>query len=567
MPGERPRRDASPVTTAHDSTPALVESPDTTGAFPRLSDQQIAALTPHGTQRRTEMDEMLFREGDLNCDFFVVLQGLVAIVDGYGTPSEEVIRVHGPRRFLGELSLLTGEASFLTAVVKEPGEVLVVPVGRLRQLVAQDPAFGDLILRAYLVRRHLLIGLGAGLRIIGSRFSPDTRRLRDFCSRNRLPHRWIDLEKDTGAESLLLQLGVAPEETPVVIWRGAEVLRNPSTAVLASAVGLRHVVPPDAVCDLVVVGAGPAGLAAAVYGASEGLDTIVLDAVAAGGQAGTSPRIENYLGFPSGLSGGELAERAVIQAEKFGAELTVPAEATGLEPHEGHYTVTLDDGASVSARILLIATGVHYRRLDVPRLEEFEGVSVYYAATQMEARMCVGDPIVVVGGGNSAGQASLFLAKHAVKVRLVLRHSDLGRDMSRYLVDLIERNPNIEVLHDTEVRELVGEKGVLEAVIVENRRTGERRPIEARALFVFIGADPHVGWLAGQIALDEGGYILTGPDAVRGDGEGHRPLFLETSRPGVFAVGDVRSGSIKRVASAVGEGSMAVRLIHERLNG
>ncbi len=285
----------------------------------------------------------------------------------------------------------------------------------------------------------------------------------------------------------------------------------------------------------------------------------MIDAVATGGQAGTSSRIENYLGFPAGISGAELAERAVIQAEKFGAHISVPVRATALRPLDGHYVVECDDGTSVTAQSVLIATGVRYRRLPVPGLEEFEGVSVYYAATQTEAHLCMGDPVVVVGGGNSAGQASLFLARHAAKVHLLVRHEDLGRDMSRYLVDQVARHPGIEVLPGTEVVELVGERGALEAVVAQDNTTGERRRIDARALFCFIGAEPHVGWLADQVALDERGYILTGPDSGRG--------YLETSLPGVFAAGDVRSGSIKRVASAVGEGSMVVRLVHEHLSG
>jgi thioredoxin reductase (NADPH) len=546
-----------------------IETPDEWGAFPRLTDEQIALLARYGERRPVQAGDVLFREGENTSDLFVVLSGMVAVVEGHGTRHERTIRLHGPRRFLGEVNVLTGEASFVTAVVHQPGEVLAVPVASLRRIADEDPELANVILRAYLLRRSLLIGMGVGLRILGSRYSPDTRRLREFCARNRIPHRWIDLERDTASEALLQELGVSPEETPVVLWGGEQALRNPSTAELAALIGLRPGDTPGRVCDLLIVGAGPAGLAAAVYGASEGLDTVVAEAVATGGQAGTSPKIENYLGFPTGISGGELAERAVIQAEKFGAQLAVAAEATALEPTDGHYRVRFDDGTSITAEAVLIATGVHYRRLPVPRLEEFEGTSVYYAATEMEAHFCVGDPIVVVGGGNSAGQSSLFLTRHAARVRLVVRHADLGRDMSRYLVDQVTKNPNIEVLTETEVVELEGEKGALEAVVVENNRTHDRRRIEARALFSFIGASPHVGWLGDQVALDEKGYILTGNDAgaACGDPRSRRPLFLETSQPGVFAAGDVRSGSIKRVASAVGEGSMVVRLIHERRSG
>jgi thioredoxin reductase (NADPH) len=548
----------------------LVETADRTGAFPRLNAGQIEALARHGERRRTHAGQVLFREGDREYDFYVILAGMVAIVEGYGSPRERLIGLHGPGRFLGELNLLTRQASFLTAVVHEPGEVLAVPVDRLRELVMQDSSLGDLILRAFLLRRYVLIGLGTGFRIVGSRYDPDTRRLREFAARNRLPHHWIDLEKDSDAETLLRELGVSPDETPVVIYNGSEVLRNPSNVELARLFGLPVPEPRDGVVDLLVVGAGPAGLAASVYGASEGLQTIALDAIATGGQASTSSRIENYLGFPAGISGGELAERAVLQAEKFGAEFAVPAEATSLERQDHHYAVGLSDGTVLHGRTIVIATGVRYRRLPVERLEEFEGSSIYYAATLMEAQICRGDPVVVVGGGNSAGQATLFLAGYADRVRLVVRERELTENMSRYLVDRILQTPGVEVLCHTEVRELVGDHGALEAIVVDDIETGERREIEARALFVFIGADPHTAWLGQQIELDSGGYILTGDAAcddheVLRDRDGHRPLMLETSLPGIFAAGDVRSGSIKRVASSVGEGAMAVRMVHERL--
>ena len=538
------------------------ETPDPDGAFPRLTHEQIEVLSAYGERRPTRAGEVLFKEGDAN-DFFVILEGLVALVERYGSDDaegeaeQEALGVHGAGRFLGEVNLLTGQTAVVTAVVREPGEVLVVPAERLRQLVSQDTRLGDLILRAFLTRRSLLIGLGAGFRIVGSRFSPDTRRLREFAARNRLPHAFIDLEQDAAAEELLRRLGVAPEETPVVIWRGEQVLRNPSNAELGALIGLRPRKAPDDPFDLIVVGAGPAGLAAAVYGASEGLKTAVMDSVATGGQAGTSSRIENYLGFPAGISGSELADRAVIQAEKFGAQIGVPAEATALGGDDGHHVIELDDGQSLTGRTVLIATGARYRRLDVPRLEELEGTSVYYAATQIEAQLCAGDPVAVVGGGNSAGQATLFLSRHVAKLRLLLRGGDLGASMSRYLADRIERSPDIEVRLHTEVREVVGERA-LEALVVEDTTTGERKEIETRALFVFIGAEPHTGWLGDRVRLDDRGFVLTGADA-------DCTLSLETSLPGVMAAGDVRSGSIKRVASAVGEGAMAVRLVHEHL--
>jgi thioredoxin reductase (NADPH) len=540
------------------ATQAIVETPDHDGAYPRLTDGQIATLARYGTRRHTHAGEILFREGDERYDFFVVLEGTVAIVADHGGENR-LIAVHGPGRFLGELSLLTGQAAFFTAVMRQDGEVLQVAVEQLRALATADPGIGDLLLRAYLMRREILIGLGAGLRIVGSRYSSETRRLRELCTRNRIPHRYIDLEDDDAAEQLLQSMGIAPDQTPVVIWHG-QVLRNPSPDALAQAIGLRAETIAQDVCDLVVVGAGPAGLAAAVYGASEGLGTVALDAIATGGQAGTSSRIENYLGFPAGISGAELAERATIQAGKFGARISVPTEAVGLARDDGQYVVALAGGQQLHTRALIIATGARYRRLPLAHLEELEGNGVYYAATTMEAQFCVDQPVAVVGGGNSAGQATLFLSRSAARLRLIVRHEDLGRDMSRYLVDRIRRAPNVEVLLHTEVRELVGD-GRLEAIVVQDLASDERRRLECDALFVFIGAAPHTDWLSGLVDLDDHGFVCTGVGQHDG-----RALLLETNLPGVLAVGDVRSGSIKRVASAVGEGSMAVRLIHEHLS-
>lgn len=547
---------------------SLSETPDAEGAYPRLSQEQLDELEPYGERRPIRPGEVLYAEGDPSESFYVILAGRVAMVEGYGTDAQQVVRVHGPGRFLGELSLLTGQTEFFTAVALEDGEVLAVPFDRLRTVVTRSPGLGDVILRACLVRRTLAIGIGAGFRIIGSAYSQETRRLRDFAMRNRLPHRFIDLESDPTAENLLHQFDIGPDETPVVVWRD-RVLRNPSNAELAQLVGLVTVSGSGSTCDLIVVGAGPAGLATSVYGASEGLSTVAVDAVAVGGQAATTSRIENYLGFPAGISGGELADRAAIQARKFGARTSVPATAQQLTRDDGQYRIRFADGTEVLARTVVLATGARYRKLPVPRLEEFEETSVYYAATPMEAQICVNDPVVVVGGGNSAGQATIFLADHVRQIRLVVREHRLDEYMSRYLADRIERDPRIEVLLHTEVRELLGDK-LLEAVVVEDNESGERRTLEARELFVFIGADPCTDWLAGTVALDSGGYVLTGSAAARAangqfDELGRPPMMLETTQPGVFAVGDVRSGSIKRVASAVGEGSMAVRLVHEHL--
>ena len=539
----------------------LTETPDVAGAYPRLSDEQIDLLSRRGEKRPVGRGEVLVAEGQRDRDFLVVLSGTVTVIEGYGTPKARTVRVHGPGRFLDELGLLTGQPSFVSMTAAEPGEVLEVPLPGLHELVREKPDLGNLILRSFLARRELLIGDITGIKIVGSRYSPDTRRLRELAARNRVPHTWIDLEEDPGAEELLRRLSIRAEETPVVIWRD-KVLRNPSNGELARIAGLRRSGQDEVMCDVVVVGAGPAGLAAAVYGASEGLVTVVLDAVATGGQAGTSSRIENYLGFPAGISGAELADRAVVQAKKFGADLNVPVEAVRLGWHDNDQVVHLDGGAQLRTRTVVIATGARYRKLDVPRLAQFEATSVYYAATFMEAVFCERQPVSVVGGGNSAGQATIFLARHAAQVRLIIRHDDLNRDMSRYLIDQIERLPNVEVLRNTQVTDLIGADGRLQGLGVRDTRTGVRQQIPSTVLFTFIGAQPCTGWLESSVALDERGYVLTGPQA-RADAPSTG--MLETSRPGVLAVGDVRSGSIKRVASAVGEGSMAVRLIHDHL--
>jgi thioredoxin reductase (NADPH) len=549
---------------------ALPETPDTYGAFPRLNDHQLAAVAAVGVPRRVDAGEVLYREGDGDGDFFVIVEGAVALVEDYdGT--QRVIGIHGPRRFLGELGLLTGERLFVSAVVARSGEVLVVPADRLREIVNHDPVLGDFILQALLMRRSILIGLGVGFRIVGSRYSSDTRRLRDFAIRNRLPHHWIDLESDPGADALLQRLGVPASDCPIVLLGPGRVLRNPSNTELARALGLRAPRSVQTTCDLLVVGAGPAGLAAAVYGASDGLSTVAVEGLATGGQAGRSSRIENYLGFPAGISGAELAERATIQAEKFGAQIMIPGEAVDIEPANGMLRVELRAGGSVAAQAVVIATGVRYRRLAVAGLEALEGTSVYYAATQSEANLCHNDPVAVVGGGNSAGQAATFLARFVPRVSMVVREAELEQSMSRYLADRVRQDPRIDVLLHSELRELIGE-GVLEAVRVQDIDSGEMRELEAKALFVFVGAEPHTDWLRGRLALDEGGYVLTGQDAAsaRGGGgamAGRQPLLLETSLPGVFAAGDVRSGSTQRVAAAVGDGAIAVRLVHQFLGG
>jgi thioredoxin reductase (NADPH) len=533
----------------------LPETPDTTGAYPRLTDEQIMLLSQYGERKPLTMGSKLFREGDRDCGLFVVLDGTVRVVQEDSTGGEsQVLAVHGRGRFVGDLSMLTGQAVYVTAVAQTDVEVLEVLYDRLKEAVTQDQALGDLILRAFILRRNIHAELGAGLRIIGSRYSADTRRLRDFASRNRIPCRWEDVEEDPDAEVTLRAFDIPPHQTPVVIWKGQTVLRNPSNTELAELLGLRAA-PSHAAYDLVVVGAGPGGLAAAVYAASEGLSTVVLDALATGGQAATSSQIENYLGFPAGITGSELADRAVVQARKFGAAFSIPGEATSLTQADGYHVVGLADGDDLVAHAVLVATGVRYRRLDVPGLDRLEGSSVYYAATEFEARLCRQDPVTVVGGGNSAGQAACFLARRSPAVNLVIRHDDLGRDMSRYLADRVERSPRIRVWRNSEVCELIGDEA-LDEVVLHDLHTDAKQRVATTALFVLIGAAPHTGWLQKELPLDAKGYVLTGPAADRRKG------LFETSRQGVFAVGDVRSGSVKRVASAVGEGSVAIRQVH-----
>jgi thioredoxin reductase (NADPH) len=547
---------------------AGIEEQPASDRAPRLSEEHRERLRALGTVRSTSPGDVLFRDGDESYDFFVVESGAVTIVQGFER-EDRVLAVFGRHQFLGELGLLTGARVYLSAVVRDPGEVIQVPAERLRALLGEDEELSNIVLPAYLARRARLINIGAGVHLIGSRFSLDSRRQREFLARNRVPYQWTDLEEDDEVDALLQVIGVEPAETPVLIGTG-DVLRNPSNAELATALGLGASGAPPALCDLVIVGGGPAGLAAAVYGASEGLDTQAIDSTAFGGQASTSSRIENYLGFPAGISGGELAARALLQAEKFGARMAMPAQAVGLACNDGHYTVELAEGEAVNGRTLIVATGAQYRKLAVSDLERFEGLGVYYAATLVEAQMCAGDPVLVIGGGNSAGQAAVYMSQHAGSCRLLIRGGDLGKSMSRYLVDEIERRDGIEVMTYSEIVELKGETS-LESVVVADNRSDERTELPASAVFVFIGASPHTDWLDGHVATDENGFLLTGPTLEGEDrgafADGDAPYFLETSRPGIFAVGDVRSGSVKRVASGAGEGAMAVQLVHQRLAG
>ena len=537
---------------------------------PRLTAAQVALLGRYGEVRPAAAGQVLFREGDRDYDFMVILSGVVTMVD-HQAGVERELAVCGPGEFVPGLTIFTGERLFVTAVVTEPGSILVVTVDRLRELIGRDQELGELILVTGLRRRRWLAQARAGLRIVGSHTSADARRLREFAARNRLPHVWVDLATDPAAATVLGHHGLGPQDTPVVVMRGGEVLRNPSTAELARAAGFGSGPVPSGVFDVAVVGAGPAGLAASVYGASEGLATATVDALGVGGQIGTTSRIENYLGFPVGVSGEEFAERAFIQVLRFGARLLVPGTAAGLSPRGDGYVVRLETGEELAARCVIIATGVAYRQLEAARLEEFEGTGVFYTPLVARDEIHPGDPVVIVGGGNSAGQAATWLASQGCPVTIIVRGEDLAASMSQYLLDRIALLPGIQVRYHSAVRQLDGD-GRLEQVIVEDLATTARHTLTAAALLVLIGAEPHTRWLAASIELDSHGFIVTGPElspqARRRPAWNNLtrdPYLLETSLPGVFAAGDVRAGSVKRVASAVGEGSIAVRFVSEHL--
>jgi thioredoxin reductase (NADPH) len=536
-------------------------------AFPTLDDSEIAAIEALGSRRSVSQGEYLYREGDARYDFYVVASGAVEIALRVDR-DERIVARHERGSFLGELNLLSGQRVYVSARVVEPGDVIVVPGTALRELFAARPKLANTILAAFLARRARLVKDAAlAIRVVGSRFSPDSLRLREFLARNRIPHEFMDADGDPRVERLLCDFAIEPADLPVVISPGS-VLRHPTPGDLASYLGLTLDTVTERSFDLLVIGGGPAGLAAGVYGSSEGLNTLVLEMVAPGGQAGTSSRIENYLGFPTGISGEDLTQRAVVQAEKFGARMTSPCTAIELREAAGYLVVRLSDGTEVTGRAVIVASGARYRRLDASRLADFEDNGVYYAATEIEARLCAGSPVVVVGGGNSAGQAALFLAEACSSVSIVIRGSDLGKSMSRYLVDRIIADPRIGVRTNSEIAGLEGDER-LTAVTLGT--AGGDSVVPCVALFSFIGAEPSSGWLSGCASLDERGFVLTdrslGAERLdaRWEALGRLPLPFETSHPGLFAVGDVRAGSIKRVAAAVGEGSAAVRSVHEFL--
>lgn len=514
-----------------------------------LSSSQLQALARHGEERTAEVGEKLFEIGDETYPFIAILEGEAAVLDG---ADQEIVR-HGANGFLGEMNLLSGQTVFLTAVVTEPMRYIAVDRETLRKLLFEDAPLSEMLLSAFIQRREMLQRRqGIGIEIAGPRDSAETRRLLEFARRMRLPNTWLDPAHSDEAAALVA--AVDPEELPLVRLPGGAELRRPSNGELSRALGIGLELEDGEEVDLLILGGGPAGLGAAVYGASEGLDTLLIESTVLGGQAGTSRRIENYLGFPAGISGSELTSRAVSQARKFRARTATPYRAEALSPADGNgcHRVRLDDGLEVCARAVVLATGAEYRRLPVADLEDYEGFSVFYAAGPPEAQLCGGQRVGVIGGGNSAAQAAIWLARGGALVTLLHRRADLSETMSDYLIRDLDRY-GVAVRDRSEVAELHGEEGRLGAVTLSD---GERLPLSF--LFLFLGAAPCTEWLGDCIARDEKGFVLTGPEA------GARGL-LETSLPGIYAAGDVRSGSIKRCATAVGEGAMVVRFVHEHL--
>ncbi|MGB5809693.1 MAG: FAD-dependent oxidoreductase, partial [Polyangiales bacterium] len=524
-------------------------------AWPKLDPEQLEKLRENGTTRSFENGDVLFDVGQDGYDFVYVEEGSVNIVDR--SDDRTVIRIEAGN-FVGELGMLMGQKTFLAGVVTEDTKAIVVPQATLRVLVSTVPEIGDMVVTAYAARRRLLMEWNeGGLVIVGREDDRSTLRLREFANRNRIPNRYVD-RRDQQAIDDLKKICDLPDSGTAAVVGPARVLSEPTRQELAAAMGLDLVAKAETPFDVLVIGAGPAGLAASVYAASEGLRALVVEDTAIGGQAGTSSRIENYLGFPKGVSGGELAYLGEVQAVKFGARITAPRRATKLTPGDEYHSIELDDGRSVRGRTVVLANGVRYRRLPVDRLAEFEGRGVYYAATELEARFCHDTAAVIVGGGNSAGQAAMFLSRTADTTHVVVRGDGLSSTMSSYLSDRIESDARIKLWTHAEVRCLDGGER-LEQVRLRNNETGEETTIDSRALFIMIGAAPNTDWLEGQVALDDKGFVLTGRDANESlDG-------YATSCPGIFAVGDIRSGSVKRVASAVGEGSVVVSAVHKLL--
>lgn len=532
--------------------------------FPKLDDGQIARLIALGTQWDARAHEVILELGDLHHGTFVVLSGRVEAFR-VTTDGETVLHVLGPGEFTGDVNLLSGRGTLVRCKAMEACTLLEIDRENLRHIMQTDAVLGEMFLNAFLLRRVYQISNSVGDAIlVGSNHSSDTLRLREFLTRNGQPHTYLDVENDSAVQAVLDQFGVPVAEIPVLICRGTLVLRNPTNSQAAASLGLNAGIDSTELSDVVVVGAGPSGLAAAVYGASEGLTVLVLEKNAPGGQAGSSSRIENYLGFPNGISGQELSNRAFVQAEKFGAHIAIARSAQGLQATHPRYTIEFDNGGSARGRTIIIAAGSRYRKLALPNLAQFEGSGVYYGATHVEATVCRDDEVVVVGGGNSAGQAAVFLSANAKHVYLVMRGPCLAKTMSRYLISRIEASERITLMAWTIIEGLEGETN-LQRIRLHNTKAETKETREIRHVFIMTGADPNTEWLRGTLALDAKGFIKTGSDVQDGWPRHRAPYPLETSLPGVFAVGDIRSESVKRVASAVGEGSMVIQFVHKVL--
>lgn len=537
--------------------------------FPKLDERMIARLAAFGRERQTNANEILFDVGQRNVGIFVILKGSVEILSLFGN-HQSLIVAHEQGEFTGEVNLLSGQPSVVRGITPQASRLIQIDRLRIREIVQTDPELSEMFLRVYMLRRAYLVAHSAGdATLIGSNHSSDTLRLKEFLARNGYPFAYLDIDRDAGTQELLNQFSVKPRDVPVLISSGNKMLKNPTNAETAARLGLNAEIEADAIFDVVVVGAGPSGLAAAVYAASEGLRVLVVESGAPGGQAGCSSKIENYLGFPTGLSGQELADRALVQAQKFGAQISVARPASALTCIGHPLRIETAEGP-IQARSIIIATGAEYRRLPLPDLGRFEGVGVYYSATHVEAQLCGGEEIVVVGGGNSAGQAAVFLSGHASHVHLLVRGPGLSETMSRYLIRRIEESQSITLRPFTEITALSG-NGHLEKLTWRNSNIDKTEEYPIRHVFLMTGAVPSTAWLKRCVALDDKDFIKTGPDLTPEDlGSTNWPLrrapyLLETSLPHVFAVGDVRSGSVKRVASAVGEGSIAVQLLHRVL--
>jgi thioredoxin reductase (NADPH) len=549
----------------------LTQSSGMERMFPTLTPAQIKRIAVHGRVRATRSGEVLIEAGAQAVPFFVVTKGQVDILLPSGS-SETLVAVHGPGQFTGEVNMLSGRPALVRARVNEPGEVIELDRERFLTLVQTDSELSELIMRAFILRRVELIAHGLGdVVLLGSNHCSGTLRVKEFLTRNGHPYSYIDLDQDSDVQVLLDRFHVGVGDVPVLICRGEVVLRNPSNQQIADCLGFNDAINQTQIRDVVVVGAGPAGLAAAVYAASEGLDVLVLETIAPGGQAGSSSKIENYLGFPTGISGQALAGRAYTQAQKFGAQVVIAKGAKQLVCDRKPYAIEIDGSGRVPARTIIIATGAAYRKPSLPNLLQFEGAGVYYGATFMEAQLCRGEEVVVVGGGNSAGQAAVFLAQTTQRVHMLVRSRGLAESMSRYLIRRIEQNPAIVLRTNTEIVALEGDYH-LERVRWRDHNTGDTETHDIRHLFLMTGAVPSTQWLEGCVTLDGKGFIKTGPDLSQADLTAARwplarvPHLLETSLPGVFAVGDVRGGNIKRVASAVGEGSIAISFVHKALH-